>query len=67
MIFSHSSAWAICQSARNVRDDILRRVKENDGVVMVNFFKGYINCDENAKLIPNTNVDHVSVDLCISI
>ena len=35
VIFSHSSSRALVDHARNVPDDVLRRVKENDGVVMV--------------------------------
>jgi membrane dipeptidase len=42
IIASHSSAYAIAQHARNVPDDILLRLKQNRGVVMVNFYSGFI-------------------------
>src|SRR4051812_13527005 len=42
VIASHSSAFAICPSPRNVPDDILKAVKSNGGVVMVNFYSGFI-------------------------
>jgi membrane dipeptidase len=42
VIASHSSAYALAQHPRNVPDDVLRLVAKNGGVVMVNFFPGFI-------------------------
>jgi membrane dipeptidase len=37
VLFSHSSAASICNVSRNVPDDVLRRLPENGGLVMVSF------------------------------
>ena len=42
VIASHSSAYAIAQHARNVPDDVLELVAANGGVIMVNFFSGFV-------------------------
>src|SRR5437660_7800798 len=42
VIASHSSAFALADHPRNVPDDVLRLVAKNGGVVMVNFFSGFI-------------------------
>jgi membrane dipeptidase len=47
VIFSHSSARAIVDHPRDVPDDILELVAKNDGVVMVNFFPGYVSQARN--------------------
>lgn len=46
VIWSHSSAYALCPNTRNVPDDVLLALKDGkvDGVVMVNFFDGYVVC-----------------------
>jgi len=50
VIYSHSSARSECGSGRNVPDHILLKLKENEGVLMINFYNYYISCNENATL-----------------
>jgi membrane dipeptidase len=45
VIFSHSSVYALHNHHRNVKDNVLHKVKEKKGLVMINFYSGFIGGD----------------------
>jgi len=42
VIASHSSAYALAAHPRNLSDELLRGIRDNNGVVMVNFYSGFV-------------------------
>jgi len=40
---SHDNAFALCDHPRNAPDDVLRRMKDNGGVVMATFVPGFVS------------------------
>ncbi|MCO6512636.1 MAG: dipeptidase [Aridibacter famidurans] len=51
VIYSHSSSRKFSDHPRNVPDDILRLLAKNGGVIMINFYPGFLdqrNLDEDA-------------------
>ncbi|MGH9940321.1 MAG: dipeptidase [Blastocatellia bacterium] len=45
VIASHSSARALTNVPRNINDEMLKAIAKNGGVVMINFYNGFINTD----------------------
>lgn len=43
VIFSHSNAYSLCKVNRNVPDDVLLELKNNKGIIMLNFIPFYIS------------------------
>jgi len=58
VIASHSSCRAVCDSPRNLTDDMLRALKKNGGVIQICFLASYVK-----KPAPNPERDKALADL----
>lgn len=47
---SHSSVYAICPSRRNLKDDQIKAVAKNNGVICINFYSGFLDSTFHRKV-----------------
>eukprot|EP00242_Pyramimonas_sp_CCMP2087_P006241 CAMPEP_0198201512 /NCGR_PEP_ID=MMETSP1445-20131203/4403_1 /TAXON_ID=36898 /ORGANISM="Pyramimonas sp., Strain CCMP2087" /LENGTH=439 /DNA_ID=CAMNT_0043871911 /DNA_START=12 /DNA_END=1331 /DNA_ORIENTATION=- len=59
VVWSHSNAMALCNDARNVPDDILARVRDNGGMVMVTLPERFLVLAPSVGAMNYTTVDDV--------
>ncbi|KEY74646.1 hypothetical protein S7711_08413 [Stachybotrys chartarum IBT 7711] len=59
VIFSHSCCYALAKNYRNAPDDVIARLKENGGVLMVMFVKRFLNSETPEMANIETVVDHI--------
>ena len=49
VIASHSNAFSICPVTRNLKDDQIKAVGKNGGVICLNFFSGFVDSNFSKK------------------
>jgi membrane dipeptidase len=50
VLVSHSSVYALCPVPRNLKDDQIKAVGQNGGVIMVNFYSGFLDSTYSRKI-----------------
>jgi membrane dipeptidase len=50
VICSHSSVYALCPVFRNLKDDQIKAIGANGGVIQVNFYSGFLDSNYNKRM-----------------
>jgi membrane dipeptidase len=50
VLLSHSSVWNICPVFRNVKDEQIKAVAKNGGVICINFYSGFLDSNFARKM-----------------
>jgi len=66
VIASHSSVWTICNHRRNLKDDQIKAIAENGGVIHLNFYAGFLDSTYEPKALAFTAAHRAEVDSLIN-
>ena len=59
VMFSHSACYGLAKNYRNGPDDVIARLKQNGGVLMVMFVKRFLNADDPESADLERAIDHI--------
>ncbi|KAH7025155.1 microsomal dipeptidase [Microdochium trichocladiopsis] len=59
IIFSHSTCYELAKTYRNAPDDVLARLRQNGGVLMIMFVKRFLNAEDPEAADIERVVDHI--------
>lgn len=59
VLFSHTTCYALARNYRAAPDDVLARLRDNGGVLMVMFVRRFLNAEDPAAADVETVVDHI--------
>lgn len=65
VLLSHSDVWNICPVFRNLKDDQIKAVAKNGGVICINFYSGFIDSNFAKKMdeLEGTKGQHIKDSL----
>lgn len=68
VIASHSSCRALTNVPRNMTDDMLRALAKNGGVIMINFYNGFINTEyaKPGDPVPTKSAQTATMDMLMA-
>jgi len=66
VIASHSSVWHFCHHRRNLKDDQIKAIAKNGGVIHLNFYAGFLDSTYERKAIAFAALHKPEIDSLIS-
>jgi membrane dipeptidase len=67
IIASHSCAWSLCPHRRNLKDEQIKAIGKNGGVIFLNFYSGFIDSTYEMKMNRFLEIHKTEVDSLIKL